>query len=48
MIEASLGHFPAENTHISLALEPRKNLKFEEDFYENRTYQEAKSNRAIF
>ena len=48
MTNASLGHFPAENTPIFPAPQPRKNLKTKEDFYENRFNQEAESNRAIF
>ena len=48
MTNASLEHFLAENTPISLAPEPRKNLKMKEDFYENRFNQKAESNRAIF
>ena len=48
MTNESLGHFPAENTPISPASEPRKNLKLKEDFYENRFNQKAESNRAIF
>ena len=48
MTNASFEHFLAENTPISLAPEPRKNLKLKEDFHENRFNQEAKNNRAIF
>lgn len=48
MTNASLEHFPAENTPIFSAPEPRKNLKNKENFYENRSYQEAESNLAIF
>ena len=47
MNSASFGHFPSENHLLFSAYEPGKNLENQEDFFENRSYQETESDRAL-
>ena len=44
MMQTSFGAFPSENHFISSAQEPGEFFVFRRNFYENRTYQEAKGN----
>ena len=46
-MQTSFGSFPSENRPFFPAQEPRKIYEKQEDFYENRSYEETKDNGCV-